>query len=492
MVKNTTKVIGISFVLFLISISLLEAVQASTISTNFTPAVPISPIIQYSLADGQTSPDAVWFNHYNGHGSSGVKRENNGNYVFFEYPIAATFPGVTHANLVTSVEKYTNFTLSVDVRTDKQLRQNSPPNTWESAWIFFRSSDDFHHYYFTLKTNGYEFGKKDNDRQAEEQFFLATGDTPKLQIGKWSHWEITVRGNHITIFVDGIKVVDYVDVNMSTMLGVPGSIGLYNEDAEVSFDNVSITSDTATPPITRTDTMPPTTSATPSGGKYTTAQLVTLSANEPATIYYTIDGTTPTTSSMMYSSPVSIPTTLKFFAVDAAGNIESIHTQVYTIVSYPIIHMKDTTATYGLSTYSGRPIHAEYVTSSSQLVGDKIDAISLRLTRAGHPTGIAQIGVFNSDLTVKKLFGTIDVAKIPRSYTDYTFALGPTDLYTIQSGDRIGIKFTGGDSTNFIYTMTDQNNNDPFDDDNSYHTFYTTSWTNRLTKDLTMTLTQTH
>src|SRR5437879_7883124 len=85
------------------------------------------------------------------------------------------------------------------------------------------------------------------------------------------------------------------------------------------------------------DTTPPTASASPAGATYTSAQSVTLAASEPATIYYTKDGTTPTTSSADYSSPISIRTskTLKFFAKDTAGNIGIVVTKVYTIDTTP-------------------------------------------------------------------------------------------------------------------------------------------------------------
>lgn len=81
------------------------------------------------------------------------------------------------------------------------------------------------------------------------------------------------------------------------------------------------------------DTTPPVTTATPAGGTYDNSVTVTLSANEPATTYYTIDGSTPTTSSPVYNAPLTFnsDTTLKYFSVDEAGNAETVKTQNYTI-----------------------------------------------------------------------------------------------------------------------------------------------------------------
>lgn len=79
------------------------------------------------------------------------------------------------------------------------------------------------------------------------------------------------------------------------------------------------------------DTVAPVTTASPAGGFYTSARSVTLTANEAATIYYTLDGTTPTTSSPVYTGAIniSVNTTLKYFSVDTAGNQEAVKTQIY-------------------------------------------------------------------------------------------------------------------------------------------------------------------
>ena len=79
--------------------------------------------------------------------------------------------------------------------------------------------------------------------------------------------------------------------------------------------------------------VPPTASANPTGGLYNTNKVVSLSMSAPGTIYYTINGTNPTTTSTKYSGPITISstTTLKFLAVDTIGNKSPIYTQIYTI-----------------------------------------------------------------------------------------------------------------------------------------------------------------
>lgn len=88
-------------------------------------------------------------------------------------------------------------------------------------------------------------------------------------------------------------------------------------------------------PPNPSDTTAPTVTAYPTSGTYTSTQSVTLSADESATIYYTTDGTTPSTSSAVYSSPISVSATmtLKFFGKDTAGNSSLVQTATYTIQS---------------------------------------------------------------------------------------------------------------------------------------------------------------
>jgi len=161
--------------------------------------------------------------------------------------------------------------------------------------------------------------------------------------------------------------------------------------------------------------------------------------------------------------------------------------------SYPIIHMQDTTVSFATLVSSSRPIVGEYVTTTSQLVGDKIDRITIQIQKVRSPVGVAQIGVFNSDLTVKMLFGTIQASTISTSLTNYSFQLASADpLYTIQSGDIIGIKFTGSTNPTGINLTVDRNSADPFDGTNSYRVRSESNWKTTLNDDMYMILEQTH
>jgi len=77
---------------------------------------------------------------------------------------------------------------------------------------------------------------------------------------------------------------------------------------------------------------PPTFS--PEAGTYTDMVEVTISAGEDCTIYYTIDGTEPTTSSATYTEAIVIDetTTVKAIAEDVTGELSEVATAEYIIV----------------------------------------------------------------------------------------------------------------------------------------------------------------
>ncbi|NMM64404.1 S8 family serine peptidase [Clostridium sp. P21] len=106
-------------------------------------------------------------------------------------------------------------------------------------------------------------------------------------------------------------------------LGTSGKDSLYGYGLIVAPGSAATTTTTVSTPI-----------ASVAAGTYTTSQTVSLSdATSGVSIYYTLDGTTPTSSSKLYSSPIIISstTTLKAVAIDNSGNSSSVLSVLYTI-----------------------------------------------------------------------------------------------------------------------------------------------------------------
>jgi hypothetical protein len=239
---------GTSAIILPPMVSTSAATTTPTSNINSTVSAVIPKLYEnfedstYTLDDGEISPNGKWQSVYNGGGSSGVKKDLNGNNIFFMYPNISISTNETHANLVRTTQQFSNFEMSAKVKTDKQLRQGSLPAPWEAAWIFFRYTDDFHYYWFLIKPTGVELGKKDCDICVNpylNQIFLYSDDRPILKVGDWSNWEIDAIGNRIIISVNGTRIIDFLDHSMSQQLA-SGAIGLYTEDSAVSFDDIFV------------------------------------------------------------------------------------------------------------------------------------------------------------------------------------------------------------------------------------------------------------
>ena len=209
-------------------VSKLASIQiAYSLYDNFGSAYVLSP--------SSLSPDKKWYGVWNGGGSFGT-HVVSGAGSFYESSQPVTAKLQTNSALAVTTQKFRNFVLSVDVTTNQQLRQNNPPNSWEVAWIIWHWKDDTHFKYFVVKTDGSEIGKYDGGANPGDQRILKTSSSAKVVLGKTMHWQITVKGNHTTVYLDGSKVFDLY--NVSTYYS--GKVGLYSEDSSVSFSNLNI------------------------------------------------------------------------------------------------------------------------------------------------------------------------------------------------------------------------------------------------------------
>lgn len=138
-------------------------------------------------------------------------------------------------------------------------------------------------------------------------------------------------------------------------------------------------------------------------------------------------------------------------------------------------------------------IDAEYMSSSSSALDNQpVNCFSMMLNKLGSPpsSSIIQAGVYDGSGVLKHEFGTMNTTLL--SISSQWFQFCSADSYTLVSGDRVGIKYTGGNSTNAVQVSTD--NTDPFDGTLTYTQRYDASlgtWASATSNDMTATMTLT-
>ena len=185
-------------------------------------------------SDGETA--GAWDSVYDGYGCNAVLWVND-NALLFQKPMASVHPDETHANLVAGPAVTGDFSMDVSLITTQPLRTGSAPNPWEVAWVVWHYTDDLHFYYFIPKPNGWELGKADPAYPGAQRF-LATGSFPQFPIGQWYRVSVAQQGATIQVSVNDTLITTFTDDEAPYYAG---EIALYNEDAEVYFDDVSIT-----------------------------------------------------------------------------------------------------------------------------------------------------------------------------------------------------------------------------------------------------------
>lgn len=158
------------------------------------------------------------------------------------YPMSAQSLDDTHACLVVTSDDFDgDLDFSITVRTDEHVRLDDP-NTWEVGWVLWNYQDDEHFYALALKPNGWELSKQDPDYRGNQRF-LATGDQPVFPINQEYRARVVQEGNTITVYADGQKLGSFTDTETPYF---HGSIGLYTEDARVTFSNLEFHREVAT------------------------------------------------------------------------------------------------------------------------------------------------------------------------------------------------------------------------------------------------------
>src|SRR5579872_5184199 len=147
----------------------------------------------------------------------------------------------------------------------------------------------------------------------------------------------------------------------TAFVGFTGGTGGLSATQEILTWTFASNSGSGTTPTAATPTF------SPVAGAYAAAQTVTIGdSTTGATIYYTIDGTTPTTSSPVYSAPITVSTsqTVKAIAAASGYNTSAVGAAAYTI--------NGAAATPAFSPAAGTYASSQIVTISDATAGATI------------------------------------------------------------------------------------------------------------------------
>jgi hypothetical protein len=212
-----------------LSTAMVAAAGAATIIETFS-AFPLERCFQ----DGERV--GSWLFAFNGFGCVAAVSVN-GNTLLAERPAESTSEYETHAALAVGPSASGDVSVQASLITTRQLRLGTAPNAWEVAWLLWHFADNTHFYYFIPKPNGWELGKADPAYPGAQRF-LATGTWPVFPVGTWNRVSITQVGQTIDVSVNGELLTRFTDRERTY---TSGRVGLYTEDAESYFDDVSVT-----------------------------------------------------------------------------------------------------------------------------------------------------------------------------------------------------------------------------------------------------------
>jgi glucosylceramidase len=191
----------------------------------------------------------------------------------------------------------------------------------------------------------------------------------------------------------------------------------------------------------------------PVPGTYTAAQLVALSdSTSGASIYYTTDGSTPTTASTLYTSavPISASTTIKAFAVSSGCTNSSVTVGAYTInISLPVA-----------ATPTFSPAAGTYSSGQSVTLSDTTSGAAIYYTTDGSTptTASAQYAgaiSVTADTSIKAIAVATGYSQGPVATASYLIA-GPSVSVVLSTNDQSQLM---AQQSNVTFTTTTAGSN---------------------------------
>jgi len=143
--------------------------------------------------------------------------------------------------------------------------------------------------------------------------------------------------------------------------------------------------------------------ATLNGGYYNTTKIITLKTNMPSTIYYTLNGTTPTINSLKYVNPITISTTtiLEYLAVHS-GVKSLVYSQTYIIDKVPPKISSTSPVNNAINVSLTAPVTIKF--TENIIAGPNYSAIYIKNLTTGIIVSLASKIISGNTLTIKTTY----------------------------------------------------------------------------------------
>jgi hypothetical protein len=191
-------------------------------------------------------------------------------------------------------------------------------------------------------------------------------------------------------------------------------------------------------------------SFSPPAGTYSSPQMVTISdATAGATIYYTTDGSTPTTASTVFTAPITVNTTETIKAIATATGFANsvVATAIYTIAP--------PAATPTFSVPSGTYTSVQMVTISDTTTGATIFYTTDGSTPSTASTQYTGTITVNTTETIKAIAASTGFANSAVATSTYTINLPAPDFQL--SVNPTTLTIVAGQSGTATFTVTPKN-----------------------------------
>ena len=367
------------------------SITSDEATLDFNP--PVLPII-----DEDFSADAANFNEVYG----GTWSVSSGRYVL-------TSPGTAGNGLLGNISVHETV-MTGDYSISSVINATGTGSAWNDVALVFGYQDEDNYYYVSLNES--------NDSYTKGLFKVVNGsptelvDLGSLSISSDTDYSIDVErtGSGIVVDLNSSQVASTTD---STFDG--GQVGYGSKNDGGQFDDLIVYGEMG---ASQVDAL----TFSLSGGTYSSSQSVTIStATSGASIRYTTDGSTPTSSyGTVYSGAVSISstTTLRAIAYKSGMTNSAVNSATYTII----------TGTVANPQFS--PGGGTYTSSQSVSISSSTSGAAIRYTTDGSTPTSSTGTVYSSAISVSSTT-TLKAIAYKSGMTDSSVS---TAVYTISGG----------------------------------------------------------